>query len=112
MREILTKLRLLFLLLLVVTLLSLLGSCTTLTTELQTKDIINRKILKRGESCVNNLFGGFTLPYFKDTTIKLGGSNSLMEAINNGDINKVVIIDRAKKHWVFFSKQCTVVYGE
>ena len=93
-------------------LLLILNSCTTLTSTLHTKDKIDRSVLKRGKSCSKNLFGGFTLPYFKDTTINMSGSHSIITAINNGGIDKPVVIDNYKKHYVFYSKICTIIYGE
>lgn len=89
-----------------------LSSCTTLNSALVTKDSINKEGLKRGKTCSKNIFGGFKLPYFGDTTIKLSGSQSIMVAIDKAGITKPVIIDRYKKHYIFYTELCTIIFGE
>ena len=94
------------------TILTIINGCTSLTSTLHTKDKIDIKILKKGKSCIHNLFGGFKIPYFGETAIGLKGSKSIIVAIKKADISKPVIIDNYKKHWIFYSKECISVYGE
>lgn len=104
------KIKLIFLMAFI--LLMLLNGCTTMTTSLETDHRIHRDHLKKGKACVVNLFGGFTIPYFKDTSIRLSGSDSIRDAIVNGKIDLPVIIDKTKKHYIVYSRKCTIVYGQ
>ncbi|MFT6258284.1 MAG: hypothetical protein ACJA0S_000243 [Rickettsiales bacterium] len=68
--------------------------------------------IKEGRSCSNNLFGGFTLPYFGNTAIKIKGDESVIAAIKNADINSVYAVDRLVNNYVLYSKRCTIVFGK
>jgi hypothetical protein len=90
-------------------------SCTNYTTDLnqmerikvsQMTDIIS------GQSCSNNLFGGFTLPYIGDTAIKISGDQSVITAIKNANITKVYAVDKVTKSYILYSKRCTIVFGK
>jgi hypothetical protein len=68
--------------------------------------------IKKGEACSRNLFGGFSLPYFGDTAIKLSGDESVITAIKNADINQVYAVDRLVNNYVFYSRRCIIVFGQ
>ena len=88
-------------------------SCSTYSTDLNEMETINIKMdqIKKGESCSRNLFGGFTLPYIGDTAIKINGDESVISALKKGGISNVYAIDRSKLNFVFYSKRCTIVFG-
>lgn len=104
-----TRLSMTFLISLV---LLVLTNCTSLDSSFQGSEEIKRDILKKGKVCSHNLFGGFKLPYIKDTRIRLKGTTSLKNAIDKGEISKPRIIDKYKKNYVLYTKLCTIVYGE
>ncbi len=90
-------------------------SCSNYSTNLNTMEKLQIKSfndIKKGEGCSNNLFGGFTIPYFGDTAIKLSGDESVMAAIKDADISKVYAVDRLVKNYVLYSKRCTMVFGQ
>jgi len=67
--------------------------------------------IREGKSCSHNLFGAFSLPYFGDTAIKLSGSESVIDAIKNGNIKNIYAIDQIRKNYLLYSKRCTIVFG-
>jgi len=100
-------------LVIIIMVLATLSSCTTFKSDIVTKDAEFNvgAPLKRGITCSKNLFGGFKLPYIKDTDIKLSGSESLVDAINNGDIVEVFVVEKSTLHYVFYTKRCVIVHG-
>jgi hypothetical protein len=90
-------------------------SCYTYNTDLnklEKIEISSTKDIKKGKACGNYLFGGFEIPYVGETSIKLSGDQSVITAIKNGNIKKIYAIDTLKKSYVFYSKRCTIVFGE
>ncbi|MFT6077851.1 MAG: hypothetical protein ACJA02_000390 [Myxococcota bacterium] len=79
---------------------------------METINISSMDDIKKGRSCSENLFGGFTLPYFGDTAIKLKGDESVISAIKDAKINSVYAVDRLVINYVLYSKRCTVVFGK
>ena len=93
----------------------LIPSCTNYSTKLNEMEklkISTMDDIKKGESCSENLFGGFTLPYVGDTAIKLSGDESVIAAIKNANITHVYAVDRLVKNYVFYSRRCTLVFGK
>lgn len=90
-----------------------LSSCTTFESNLIAKEAeFNMGIpLKKGVTCSKNLFGGFTIPYFKETDIKISGSESLVDAINNGDLVEVMVVEKSTLRYVLYTKRCIIVHG-
>lgn len=92
----------------------LIQSCTAYNTNLNEAEkfqISDMEEIRRGEACTNNLFGGFSLPYFGDTAIRLKGDESVVTAIKDADIDKVYAVDRKVRNYIFYSKRCTIVFG-
>lgn len=92
----------------------LIQSCTAYNTNLNEAEkfqISDMNEIKRGEACSNNLFGGFSLPYFGDTAIRLKGDESVVTAIKDADIDKVYAVDKKVNNYIFYSKRCTIVFG-
>ena len=90
-------------------------SCQNYTTEFNSQEKITVSSLsdiKKGEACSKNLFGGFTIPYIGETAIKLSGDQSVITAIQNGNIQNIYAIDKYNKNYFFYSKRCTIVYGK
>lgn len=95
--------------------LTLSQSCTNYTTNLNSAEKFQISAIadiKQGEACSNNLFGGFTLPYFGDTAIRLQGDESVIAAIKNANINSIFAVDRKVNNYVIWSKRCTIVFGK
>jgi len=93
-------------------LLSLIMSCTTFDSSLvQPTAKFEKKDLKSGEACSGSLFGGFTMPYIKETSIRVKGRNSIIKAIEKGNVNSVYVIDKHKKSFFFWTRECTTVHG-
>jgi hypothetical protein len=91
------------------------SSCQTYDTDLNTQEKItvsSMADIKRGETCVHNLFGGFSIPYVGDTAIKMSGDQSVITAIKKANITSIYAIDRMKKSYFFYSKRCTIVFGK
>jgi hypothetical protein len=91
------------------------ASCQTYDTDLNTQEKIKVESMieiKRGETCVHNLLGGFSIPYVGDTAIKLSGDQSVISAIKNANITSIYAIDKMKKNYFFYSKRCTIVFGK
>jgi hypothetical protein len=104
-----------FNILLVLILFGGLQACTSYSTnfnEMEDIDISDIHNMKKGKSCSNNLFGGFSLPYIKTTAIRLKGDESVVAALKDGNITHVHAIDKSLKHYLFYSKNCTIVYGQ
>jgi len=91
----------------------LISSCTNYSTNLNEKRLKFQGIsnVKKGEACSKNLFGGFTLPYFGDTAIKLSGDESVIAAIKSANITHVYAVDRKVRNYVLYSNRCTIVFG-
>ena len=92
-----------------------LQSCTSYSTHLNEMEKMQPSTIndiKTGEACSQNLFGGFTLPYFGDTAIKLKGDESVITAAKNGGINQIYAVDRLVKNYIFYSRRCTIVFGQ
>lgn len=100
--------------LLLIALITAIGSCSTYSTDLNVMETINIGMdkIKKGEACSRNLFGGFSLPYIGDTAIKINGDESVITAMKKGNINNAYAIDRSKFHMVLYSKRCTIVFGK
>jgi len=94
----------------------LLSACTNYSTdlnEMQKIQVMNMDEIKRGESCSNNLFGAFTLPYVGDTAIRISGDQSVIAAIKDAGIKDVYAVDRKTKNYLLlYSKRCTIVFGK
>ncbi len=92
----------------------LVQSCTAYSTNLNEAEkfqVSTLSDIKTGEACSNNLFGGFSLPYFGDTAIRLKGDESVISAIKNANITSVYAVDRRVRNYIFYSKRCTIVFG-
>ncbi len=93
-----------------------LSSCTSYSTdlnEMQKIKVEKMSDIKTAESCSNNLFGAFTLPYVGDTAIKLSGDQSVIAAIKKAEIKNVYAVDkRTKNYFLLYSKRCTIVFGK
>jgi hypothetical protein len=90
-----------------------LTSCTTYSSSLVNHTAVFKKDeLKKGKTCSKNLLGGFTVPYIKQTDIRIAGSESIVDAIKNGGIEEVFVVDTSKKHFIFYTKKCTIVHGK
>ncbi len=94
----------------------LLSGCTNYSTdlnEMQKIKVDSMDDIKKGESCTNNLFGAFTLPYVGDTAIKLSGDQSVIAAIKKAGIQDIYAVDRrTKNYFLIYSKRCTIVFGK
>jgi hypothetical protein len=99
-------------LVIIIMVLATLSSCTTFESSIIAKEAeFNIHPLRSGKTCSKNLFGGFKLPYIKDTDIKLSGSESLVDAIMDGDIVEVFVVEKSTLHYVFYTKRCIIVHG-
>ncbi len=91
-----------------------LTACTNYSSSMR-GDMMNSPVdvtgLRKGESCSKSLFGGFSIPYVKETAIRLKGSEALIDAIKEGGINQVVFVDDSYKSYFFYTIRCKVVYG-
>lgn len=104
--------RFISLLILIALFIALCTSCTTTSSSLVDKDAEFKKAtLKRGEACEGSLFGGFSVPYIKETSIRVTGTTSITKALKNGDINKIAIVDDSFKSYFFYTRKCKTVYG-
>jgi hypothetical protein len=94
-------------------LLTILSSCTNYSTSLNEKRLKSEGMsnVKKGEACSKNLFGGFTLPYFGDTAIRLSGDESVMAAIKTAKITHVYAVDKKVRNYILYSNRCTIVFG-
>ncbi len=79
---------------------------------MQKIQVENVSEIKKGESCSNNIFGAFTLPYIGDTAIKISGDQSVIAAIKNAGIKDVYAVDRKTRNYLFYSQRCTIVFGK
>lgn len=94
--------------------LGFISSCTSYSTSLNQMEKIKMEGIsnvKKGMACSKNLFGGFSLPYFGDTAIKLSGDESVIAAIKSANIIHVYAVDRKVRNYVFYSNRCTIVFG-
>ncbi|MBM3579546.1 MAG: hypothetical protein FJX34_02085 [Alphaproteobacteria bacterium] len=100
----------------VITLLSLLAQgCTSYNTDLNEMEKIRVKDMseiKRGESCSQNILGGFSIPYIGDTAVRILGDESVIAAIKNAGIKDVYAVDKKKRNYFIYSKRCTIVFGK
>jgi hypothetical protein len=90
-------------------------SCSTYSTsynERQKIDLDDINNVKKGQACTKNLFGGIDFPLIGNIAIKLTGERSVIDALKNGNITDVYSIDRSVKHYLVYSKKCTIVYGK
>lgn len=71
------------------------------TIEMKDIDFSKSAMIKEGESCSISLFG-LVGPF---------GDVKLVDAIKNGDINKVTNYDYSRKHFILFSRDCVRAYG-
>ncbi|PJZ54612.1 TRL domain-containing protein [Leptospira adleri] len=64
------------------------------------------KILKQGRSC--NVYSIFSALFYA------GGEGSVAEAMKDGNITKVAVIDKSSEGFLayLYSKECVIVYGE
>lgn len=76
------------------------GSPALNVTDIKSVDF--SKPMKNGEACATYILGIFG-PF---------GDPSLMNAVKNGDISKVQVIDYKNKGYVLFSQRCLEVYGK
>ncbi|MDA9231536.1 TRL-like family protein [Rickettsiales bacterium] len=89
-------------------------SCHSYSTKLNEMETLNMSEvneIRQGLACSHNLFGAFSLPYFGDTAIRLSGNESVINALKNGNIQNVYVIDKSTKNYIFYSKRCTIVFG-
>jgi len=66
------------------------------------KSVDFKKPMRNGESCATYVlffFGPF-------------GDPALMNAVKNGDISKVQVVDYKNKNYFLFSQRCIEVYGK
>ncbi|MDA0902053.1 MAG: hypothetical protein O3B09_01405 [Proteobacteria bacterium] len=92
-----------------------LQSCTSYSThfnERQPIDIADVKDIKKGKACTKNLFGGINFPLIGNIAIKLTGDQSVVTALQDGRITEVYSVDSSVIHYLFYSKKCTIVYGQ
>lgn len=87
---------------------SLLASCTYKYTpatssmvNLTDYEIGNINSLKTGEACATSFMG---IPSFESST-------SVIDAMKNGGISKIKLVDKKVYNSFFVYKQCTVVHG-
>lgn len=93
----------------------LLQSCTSYNTDLNEMEklkVSSMSDIVKGQSCSENLFGGFRLPYLGNTAIKISGDESVIAAIKDANINHVYAVDKMVKNYVVYSKRCTIVFGQ
>ena len=95
-----------------ISLLWLLGGCTTFNTTLDTSKPINKDKVKNGKSCAKYIFGSIKISYIGNIGIKFAGTESATQALLNGGITKPFGVDTRNKNYFFYSKKCTIVYGE
>ena len=80
---------------------------------MQKIQVMNMSEIKMGESCSNNLFGAFTLPYVGDTAIRMSGDQSVIAAIKNAGIQNVYAVDKkTRNYFLLYSQRCTIVFGK
>ena len=70
--------------------------------ELSQTDFSNVKSFKKGEGCRTLLFGA----------LPVGGSSSVIRAIERGNIAHVKAVDYRVKNYFIFTQNCVTVYGE
>lgn len=75
------------------------------TTELTTGNFKNVASLKKGTACRRLLFNILPIPFVE------GETDSVVDAIKEGKISKVVAVDQEHINYVVIGKRCTYVYG-
>ena len=70
--------------------------------DMSETDFSNVSDLKVGESCQNLLFGA----------LPIGGSSSVISAIEKGGLSNVKAVDYRVKSYVVLMQNCITVYGE